>query len=606
MHRFLALLWNSAETSDDTAHLLLKRLRSNPKLYWQIAFDAPGALVLHASDAPTVLQNYELFDGCGVVLGKLYRRDTASLLSAETRLSQAETQQILGTGGRHLVDCYWGRYVAVIVASPSDKFLLRDPTGAQPCYYAELDGVTCAFSDFEDYLQLRPQLNIDWQHVGAYLHFSRVVSRATGFRQVTQLLAGECLRMTDRRIHRCFYWSPAKICAEPRLEEPRAAALQLRNAIQTSVHAWTRGYRSILLELSGGLDSSVILACLGTVPSGPAVICLNMYTEIPEGDERSYARKAAKRAGCELVETVFRPQKSLAGMLARETLISPTLVSLKSESEDFRAELATARRIEAVFTGRGGDQLFQRRRGNFIATEYVHRHGLGSDLLPIVLATARLTRNAVWPVLSAALKYRLRKQRPSPYALLKAPSFAHAHLADLVDDDHLHHPWVLEACDLPEGKAQQIFDMVDSQNYFFMGSCPYADVVPALISQPVLECTLRIPSYVLTHGGRERGLVRHAFAADVPGEILQRTTKGDVISFYQDLVRTNRPFLREFLLDGVLVKERLLEATAVETALAEQQLVRATQVVPLLLALRAEHWLRSVPQQDADALRPTA
>ena len=50
---------------------------------------------------------------------------------------------------------------------------------------------------------------------------------------------------------------------------------------------------------SGGLDSSVVAACLPDVPT--IVTCLNVSTT-GAGDESSYAREVAMKAGLQLVE----------------------------------------------------------------------------------------------------------------------------------------------------------------------------------------------------------------------------------------------------------------------------------------------------------------
>lgn len=607
MYRFMALSWNAAAPRGEaTARVLVNRLKAHPRTQWHAAFNRPGLSVLHASAPSRAFHIYELANDQGVIIGKLHR-GSSSLRAGTGALSSADADSIVASAGRQLVHRYWGRYIAFMVNPCGDKHIVRDPTGAVPCYRAELGNVTCLFSHIDDYLHLGPgELGINWPHVGAYLCFSRLVASETGLAGIGQLRAGECWTLTDRRVASVFHWDPARICAAEAMEEPGQALRELRSAIETSVGSWAGCYRRILLELSGGLDSSVILGCLGASDPDTEIICLNMHTEAPEGDERPFARKVAARAGRELVETVFKPHKRLAEMLVSEPLVSPMMVGLNSQAEDFRAQLASARGIEAVFTGRGGDQLFQRRRGAFIANEYVHRHGLRPELLRIAGETARLTGSAIWPVLRAVLAYRMFRRRRDPYSILRPPRFLHADAAGLIDDPRLRHPWVMAARDLPESKSQQIFDIVDTQNYFCMGTCNYADVVPALLSQPVLECVLRIPSYVLAIGGRERGLVRRAFADAVPSEVLRRTSKGEVVSFYLELLRKELPFLRELLLDGNLVKERLLDRRLLESALTENQLLRGAEVVPLLVAVKAEHWLRSPPRPAQIDLRTTA
>jgi asparagine synthase (glutamine-hydrolysing) len=118
------------------------------------------------------------------------------------------------------------------------------------------------------------------------------------------------------------------------------------------------------------------------------------------------------------------------------------------------------------------------------------------------------------------------------------------------------------------------------------------EVIAPLYSQPATELFLRIPLYVHFHGGRERGLARQAFAQEVPEEILRRTWKDRAPGFLDRLVQRHRKFLRELLLDGVLVKERLLNRDALEDALSDR--ISNSPVYPgeLLRHLDVEIWAR--------------
>jgi asparagine synthase (glutamine-hydrolysing) len=117
-------------------------------------------------------------------------------------------------------------------------------------------------------------------------------------------------------------------------------------------------------------------------------------------------------------------------------------------------------------------------------------------------------------------------------------------------------------------------------------------VIAPLYSQPVTELLLRIPLDVHFQNGRERGLARKAFAEDLPPEIGRRTWKDRAPEFLDELVQRHRKFLRELLLDGVLVHEGLLDRVAVEDALTDR--ISTSPVFPgeLLRHLDVEVWAR--------------
>jgi len=145
----------------------------------------------------------------------------------------------------------------------------------------------------------------------------------------------------------------------------------------------------------------------------------------------------------------------------------------------------------------------------------------------------------------------------------------------------------------PRAMVYRIFDIVDCQ-HFYAYTCAYADLVHPLISQPLIECSLQIPSYVLTCGGTDRGLARQAFSEKIPAAIAARTTKGGVDAYWYDLVITNLKFLRPFLLEGHLEAAGLIDRREMSDLLTEQQLVRAVHCLPTVLScLITEGWLRT-------------
>jgi len=93
---------------------------------------------------------------------------------------------------------------------------------------------------------------------------------------------------------------------------------------------------------------------------------------------------------------------------------------------------------------------------------------------------------------------------------------------------------------------------------------PYA--ASPLCAQPVVELCGRIPVDVHFDGGRIRGLARRAFAAEVAEPILRRQWKDRPLLQLGEVIALNLPFIREHLLEGRLVKERILNRVAVEQA----------------------------------------
>jgi asparagine synthase (glutamine-hydrolysing) len=311
---------------------------------------------------------------------------------------------------------------------------------------------------------------------------------------------------------------------------------------------------------------------------------------------------AASHANCQLAEFAHQPPTDLSNVFPEQRLPSPAMVTLRLAVEDMRSTLAHTQNCDAIFSGQGGDHLFQRRRDYSIAAEFLARHGLKRGFGRVLAEASRMLRKPAYRVLLQAARLRLFPGMIDPYVTQQAPTFLRAEVTDRFPREPPRHPWVESASHLPRAMQHRIFDIVDCQ-HFYAHTCEYADLVHPLISQPIMECSLRIPSYVLACGGTDRGLARLAFADKIPAAIAARTTKGGVDAYWTDLVITNLKFLRPFLLDGHLEAGGLIDRRQMSDLLTEQQLIRAVHPLPSVLScLIAEGWLRTAGSAPARQL----
>jgi asparagine synthase (glutamine-hydrolysing) len=611
MYGYVALNWDAADDLGARAATVIEERMRAANEPWELVFADSGLRVLQRGANRATHGSRGLADW-GVVLGTIFRaRSGAQSKPERTTFAQKTAQDIRSTDGRYLVEQFWGRYVAFVRGADNRLRVIRDPTGALPCFYGQADHVTVFFSHLEDYLRLvAAQLTVNWEHVREYLQYMQMASRQTGFRQISQVLAGECWTYESSRSEPVFLWNPVSIAAGAAMEDPAIARDELRSTVEFCVDAWASCYPGILHSLSGGLDSSIVLACLSSSSTHPRVTCFTAYTEGSDGDERPFAQMAASLANCQLAEFAHQPPADLSTVFPEQRYASPAMLSLRLAVEDMRANLARTQNCGAIFSGQGGDHLFQRRRDDSIATEFLDRHGLKPGFGRVVAECSRMLRKPAYRVLLHAARLKLFPGPVDPYVIQNAPAFLRAGAPDALRTGHAWHPWVESATHLPRAMLYRIFDIVDCQ-HFYAHTCEYADLVHPLISQPLFECSLRIPSYVLTSGGADRGLARQAFSEKIPAAIAARTIKGGVDAYWYDLVITNLKFLRPFLLDGHLEAAGLIDRREMSNLLTEQHLVRAVQSLPVLLCcLIAEGWLRtagSVPirQLPDDAARPS-
>jgi asparagine synthase (glutamine-hydrolysing) len=599
MFRYVAFVWNDQDAAArEAAQTLLQRHAASGE-DWCVALRGSGAEVRYAgAGIDSSAAAYILVEGGGVVLGNLFARSQEGVSTAAPRdLGPDDSRAMLDSNGRHLIESFWGRYVAFLHDAPARAtWVVRDPSGGLPCYLVRCRGVDVYFSWVDDIVALLDTpLGVNWPYLIAGVTFLREHSHGTALREVSQVLAGECVETRAGVSKRFFYWDPLQIANTEVIEDLGAAVAALRQCVRDAVHAWASCYGHVLLSLSGGLDSSIVLACLMDAPSRPRVTCFHYYPLGADLDERAFARAAAAKAGLELIERSRDSSYSLQPLLAIHRAPEPTNYPYFLEHSRLDAQLAAEHGATAVVIGYGGDQLFYQERGEWAPGDLLHRRGPRPAVLRVALDAARMDQISFWRVLrqAAAGYFGHRRWSVLQEAGRMRPLLVPAVIEDARRSATFLHPLLRHPRGAPSGKlwhAHQIsqpFDFYDP-----LGREGDAERISPLFSQPVMELCLRIPTYVLTHDGWDRAVARRAFYHDLPPQIRNRRNKGGIEEHLRFTLEHNRGFLRELLLDGALVREGVVDRTRLAEVLSGRASRIAAGSGELLEYAGIEAWLR--------------
>lgn len=626
MQRYFAFLWDPADTdSSSRIASIQSALLSSPP--WRLAYGNDGALVVHEPLRQRSASVHALADLQGVVIGSLYRRTIGdSAARPAEHLDDMETRHIVTSGGRHLVRNYWGTYVAIVYDRKHRACsVMRDPTGNLACFHANVGNFHVFFSDMEDFTRyVTTCLSINWRHIAARLLAGFVLSRESAVNELEDIPGGECVTISAGGEDRRTLWHPGRFCTEDSLEEEGQACRELRSCVLGVVRTLASEHETVMALLSGGLDSSIVTSCLSQAPRRPEVACLNFYatpdSSAPSthhtapgldtenaakvrrvagsADEREYARRVARRCGFRLLETPRRvgdldfPRIYQAPLAPR-----PSGYAFLADEDKTECESAVATRATACFTGQGGDSVFYATLRAIGALDYAYLHPFGPRLIRQLFLTAASSRESLPHVLAKVVKYGyLRLSLPPAFQPMKRPNLLKDDAVSSVPNDYFRHPWLDAAPRLCPGKHNHVLGVTHSvplyHNIYHRERI--APSVHPLASQPVVETCLRIPTYVLLADGISRGLARRAFRDLLPAEVLRRTVKGSGVRFYQNIVRRNIGSLRERLLDGVLVREGLLDRDKLERYLTADQVFLTVQAEQILDYTACEAWVTQV------------
>jgi asparagine synthase (glutamine-hydrolysing) len=557
-----------------------------------LAYQAEAACVLYHDTVPGRIRIHALGRD-GVIIGTLFRA-TGGATGPISSLSPMETGEVTASGGEILVRRHWGQYVALMKATGRGWRVIRDPTGGFPCYFVCCERIAVIFSHLGDCAPfLAMKLSINYSHLHASLQLHRFVARDTGFNEVEVVHAGEAVDLGAPNLARTCLWNPISFCTSPREHEDiEENIVRMRELVMRCISSWAACRRSILHELSGGLDSSIVLACLATAPSAPRLACCTHVTDSPEGDERYYAHLMARHVRVPLIELPLRPKawNRIEDLVRVRDPVSPLFTAFRcGEDSEIEGALESGS-FDCTFSGQGGDHLFHRILPSITAADYARVHGLSTGLFRVIVETARLSRQPIWDIARRALEYGYLRRAYDPSRELRVPGFI---CAPPVDVPRSCHPWLAHSTHLPPAKALQVMCLTEAQTYFATPR-PYADEIHPLISQPLVEFCLQVPTYILSHGGTDRAIARAAFRDALPPEISQRSSKGAVNQFFFKAVFGNRDRIRPFLMDGLLAERGLLDRSALQRSLDDPVgVARGHSLMPIMTAVICEMWLRN-------------
>jgi asparagine synthase (glutamine-hydrolysing) len=577
MFRYVALLWNSQDPRQESEARRLAQTLQSSRMDMKPVLANDGVYVICANIHSDTNNVYRLSHNRGVVLGALFSQEMSDGTPPKPiALDDQISETILRSEGRHLIDHYWGRYVAFFRKSHGPGgYALHSPVGAMQCYMIEYEGIVVVFSDIEDCAATQLfRFSINWRYVSAYLLNPFVYPNATGINEITRIQQGECVETTPNRApKRSLYWNLMQFADKP-IEDAKTALTSARQMTQACVNAWAAEHPRIVLKLSGGLDSSIVLACLRDAPTKPFVTCLNYFDRSTYGDEREFFRSAASVMPierCEIIEFENDPSRvPLESLLGVPPSPQPAFyhVSLLFRVADL--EFSQARKA-ALFEGSYGDQLFLTET-RFAAIDQAWRRRLDGSLLGTISDSARSQGQTFWASLADTLCIGLLRRPLARAADIISPFLSRDSVEALQADAkaYLKAFWQDDRHRLPPGKLSHLEYLcapLDGFNPFERPGDPVRRM--PLLSQPLVELFARLPTEMLVAGGLDRSLIRRAFAKDLPAKLLTRQTKGLPSDFFLGTFQRHKQFVHDTLLGGTLVSEGLLDRSQIERFFAD-------------------------------------
>jgi asparagine synthase (glutamine-hydrolysing) len=505
-------------------------------------------------------------------------------------------------------------------------FMARDRLGVKPLYYALLgDGTLLFGSELKSLLAYQDgrggglQRDIDPLAVEEYFALGYVAEPRTIFRQARKLAPGHALaiRRGEPVGEPRAYWDVRFTLDNPiGVDE---ACAELRERLQESVRLRMIAEVPLGAFLSGGVDSSAVVASMAGLSNGPVNTCSIGFDD-PQFNESEFAAMVAQRYQTNhRVETVGSDDFDLIDTLAR---LYDEPYADSSAIPTYRVCQLARKHVTVALSGDGGDETFGGyRRYRLHLMEERMRSALPAALRqPVFGLLGRVYPKADWaPRMfrakttfegmsrSAVQAYfhsvsilrgpmRAKLFSPALHRALggyNAQSVFDGHAARAGTDDPLA---LIQYLDLKTYLVGDINTKVDRASMAHS-----LEVREPLMDHQLVEWLATLPSNLKVRGQEGKFLLKKALEPQLPNDVLYRPKMG----FSVPLARWFRGPLKQRVRDAVLGDR--LAATGWFDQAYLRQLVDAHQSgvsdhsAPLWTVLMFEAFLRNVVDGDVAA-----
>ncbi|HYM13720.1 MAG TPA: asparagine synthase (glutamine-hydrolyzing) [Bryobacterales bacterium] len=505
--------------------------------------------------------------------------------------------EALAEKGAAALDEFNGMFALALWDAREQRGLLaRDAFGVKPLYYAPLSGGRLIFASEIKALLLHPDLapGVNLAALQDYLAFLWTPDPRTLFEGIYKLPPGHLLEWQDGQYQvRRYYELPGPSSTPASELGDREAAEALRLHLRSAVRRQRVSDVPVGLFLSGGLDSSALLAEIAADPEGASD--LRCYTAAFPGEDNAfdqftddlpYARAVAERFGARL--TVFDIRAQVAELLPRllyfadEPLADPAIINTYLICRQARQDGAIV-----LLSGQGADELLGGYRRHLAPLLNAR---LGRMPAPLRRAVARAARRlpAARPGQAGGALRRMRKMLTP---LDRPPLEQFIQYCQWLTDEEtnsLLHPDVVAALGnhRPSEETAQLLDQ--SPSPALLDRMLYRDLktfLPALnltytdkmgmaasvearvpyLDRELAEFAWRLPARQKIRGRTGKWLLREAMRGVLPEGVLRRPKTGFGAPVRQWMRRELREMAGDLLSPAALAASGLFSVTGVES-----------------------------------------
>jgi asparagine synthase (glutamine-hydrolysing) len=529
--------------------------------------------------------------------------------------------------GERCVERFRGMFAfALWDRNQQSLFLARDRLGVKPLHYAVLpDGMLLFGSEMKSIL-LHPGVDrqLDPLSFEEYFALGYVVEPRSVFKAVRKLPAGHTLvvRRGQPVPEPREYWDVK--FTEPRSIDLADACRELEQRLAESVKLRMISEVPLGAFLSGGVDSSAVVATMAGISSEPVNTCSISFDD-PKFDESRYAKQVADRYHTNhFVEQVKSEDFDLIDELAQ---LYDEPYADSSAIPTYRVCQLARKHVTVSLSGDGGDESFggyRRYRMHMMEERMRGMLPLGVRR-PLFGTLGRLYPKADWaPRVFRAKTTFESLARDSVQAYLHTMSLVrqpmrsqlfsaklHAELGGYKVEEAFRRYARRAPTDDPLGLVQYLdiktYLNGDINTKVDRASMAHSlEVREPLMDHPLVEWCATLPTALKVNGSEGKYLLKKAMEPHLPHEIMYRKKMGFAVPIERWFRGPLRQRVRDDLLNGTLIDTGFFNPDALRKLVVGHQEEGREYSGPLWSLLMFEAFLRNLSKpssQDTPALR---
>ena len=243
-------------------------------------------------------------------------------------------------------------------------WLARDRLGKKPLVYS-WDGKRLIFASEIKALLMDPDVarEIDFEALDLYLTLNYIPAPWTIFKNIRKLPPGHHLLLEKGKLSIESFWDISASGGEPEISSPSDSLSQdqrtkrLKELLEAAVGRRLIADVPLGAFLSGGLDSSIIVALMARQSSRPVKTFSIGYEDLPFFDETRYAREVARWNSTEHHEFKLG-YKDILDAFPKVLDILDEPFADSSAVPTYIVSRETKRHVTVALSGDGGDELF--------------------------------------------------------------------------------------------------------------------------------------------------------------------------------------------------------------------------------------------------------